>query len=196
MRGFRRQVNLKIADWFFQDSIVFPLFWLVSGYWYPGTRSRGKVCQRETWRTPTINSGRKMRPTRISITCSNFWSLEILLWERHHFSSDMLMIRSLQHSCQQWESISKWRLFFATTSESSCRFGIQVSLNMICLFSFRCVLIFSKIWLTDFFSSRPRKIPDNNNCILSRSNGIYSDVWHYERGVFSSGSRLVRFRVL
>ena len=156
VRGFRRQVNSKIADWFFQNSIVFPLFWLVSGYRYPGTRCGGKVFQRETWRTPTTNSGRKMRPTRISITCSNFWSLEILLWERHHFFSDMLMIRSLQLSCQQWESISKWRRFFETTSESSCRFGIQVSLNMISL-SFRCFLIFAKVWLTDFFFQPAKK---------------------------------------
>jgi len=42
------------------------------------------------------------------------------------------------------------------------------------------------------FYSRAGEISDYNNCLLQRSDGIYSYVWHYERRVISGCARLVR----
>lgn len=42
------------------------------------------------------------------------------------------------------------------------------------------------------FYSRARKISNHHYCLLSRGDGIYPDVWHYQRRVISGCSRLVR----
>ena len=131
MRGFLKTGEIRsfwlvFSKFYYLWTILIGLTILISG----DSRQSGcgKVLESSrSWRTPTTNSGRKMLQIRISIICSNFWSLEILLWGRHRFSFAMPTIHSPRRSFLPSESISKWRQFFGTRNGSSCKYGTRVN---------------------------------------------------------------------
>lgn len=190
-RECRRQVNFAHSDWFLANCIIFGQFWLVNGLGYPGSRK-----ERKSVREFKIMATANDKQWQKDAADQNFdYMFKLLIIGNSAVGKTSFLFRYADDSFTS-AFVSTVGIDFKvkTVFRNEKRVKLQIwDTGRFVNFLLGFFSFLDCFWgVSILFYSWAREISHYHDCLLSRSNGIYPDVWHYERRVISGCSRLVR----